>query len=332
MPITKSSFKPAWGLSNPHLQTLWATFFRSIPEVDLSTERVELKDGDFIDLAMTPLAGKPIVIILHGLEGSLKSPYVKPLIKHLDKEGYGVCFMHFRGCSDELNRLPRSYHSGDSSDLHFIIDYLQDQYQQNPFAIIGFSLGGNVLLKWLGELGDVAPTTTAIAVSVPFQLEHAGDRLENSFSRVYQKHLISACQQKYQQKFESQTSPLGETLDVKKLDTFYTFDNQVTAPLHGFKGADDYYQQCSSRQFLKHIEKPTLVLHAIDDPFMWEKTIPDEDELSPSVVLELSETGGHVGFVAGTHPFNIEYWVDKRIMEWLRNIRSSHTNSVTPQG
>ena len=178
----------------------------------------------------------------------------------------------------------------------------------------------------------VAPTTTAIAVSVPFQLEHAGDRLENSFSRVYQKHLISACQQKYQQKFESQTSPLGETLDVKKLDTFYTFDNQVTAPLHGFKGADDYYQQCSSRQFLKHIEKPTLVLHAIDDPFMWEKTIPDEDELSPSVVLELSETGGHVGFVAGTHPFNIEYWVDKRIMEWLRNIRSSHTNSVTPQG
>ena len=329
MPITKSSFKPAWGLSNPHLQTLWATFFRSMPEVDLHMQRVELEDGDFIDLAITPLAGKPIIIMMHGLEGSLKSPYVKPLIKQLDESGYGVCFMHFRGCSDELNRLPRSYHSGDSSDLHFVIDYLQDEYQQNPFAVIGYSLGGNVLLKWLGELGDEAPTTTAIAVSVPFQLEHAGDRLEKSFSRVYQKHLISTCQKKYQQKFEFQTSPLGEELDVKKLDTFYTFDDQVTAPLHGFEGADDYYQQCSSRQFLRYIEKPTLILHAKDDPFMWEKTVPDEDELSPSVVLELSEAGGHVGFVAGTHPLNIEYWLDKRIMEWLNALRDEDRQQDT---
>ena len=326
MPITKSSFKPAWGLSNPHLQTLWATFFRSMPEVDLHMERVELEDGDFIDLAITPLTGKPIVIMMHGLEGSLKSPYVKPLIKKLDEEGYGVCFMHFRGCSEELNRLPRSYHSGDSSDLHFVIDYLQNEYQQNPFAVIGYSLGGNVLLKWLGELGDEAPTTTAIAISVPFQLEHAGDRLEKSFSRVYQRHLISTCKKKYQQKFESQTSPLGEELDVKKLYTFYTFDDQVTAPLHGFEGADDYYQQCSSRQFLRYIEKPTLILHAKDDPFMWEKTVPDEDELSPCVELELSESGGHVGFVAGMHPFNIEYWLDKRIMEWLNTLREQNQN------
>lgn len=324
MPITKSTFKPAWGLSNPHLQTLWATFFRSMPEVNLSSKRLELEDGDFIDLAITPLAGKPIVIMMHGLEGSLKSPYVKPLIKQLDESGYGVCFMHFRGCSEELNRLPRSYHSGDSNDLHFVINYLKEEYHQSPFAVIGYSLGGNVLLKWLGELGADAPTTTAIAVSVPFQLEHAGDRLEKSFSRVYQKHLISICQKKYQQKFKTQPSPLGAELDVCKLDTFYTFDDQVTAPLHGFDSADDYYQQCSSRQFLKHIEKPTLVLHAKDDPFMWERTVPDEDELSHSVVLELSDSGGHVGFVGGTHPLNIEYWVDKRIMEWLNSLRESY--------
>ena len=317
MPITKSTFKPAWGLSNPHLQTLWATFFRSLPDVDLSIERVELADGDFIDLAITPLAGKPIVIIMHGLEGSLKSSYVKPLIKKLDESGYGVCFMHFRGCSDEINRLPRTYHSGDSGDLQHIVDYLQNEYQQDPFAIIGYSLGGNILLKWLGEQAGNAPTTTAIAISVPFQLSHAGDRLEKSFSRVYQKHLLSTCQKKYQKKFATQPSPLGDEINVNKLNTFYSFDDQVTAPLHGFKNADDYYQQCSSRQFLKHIQKPTLILHAKDDPFMWEHTVPDENELSPSVMLELSESGGHVGFIAGTHPFKHEYWADKRIIEWL---------------
>ena len=322
MPIKKSSFKPAWGLSNPHLQTLWATLFRSTPDIDLNNHRLELDDGDFLDLVITPLKNKPIVIIMHGLEGSLDSPYVKPLIKRLDENGYGVCFMHFRGCSEELNRLPRSYHSGDSYDLASVIKYIQETYQQKIFSIIGFSLGGNVLLKWLGEQGRNASTTSAVAVSVPFQLSHAGDRLEKSFSRIYQKHLLSRCQNKYQKKFSSKPSPLD--INVRKLNTFYTFDDQITAPLHGFEGADDYYEQCSSRQFLKHIQKPTLVIHSKDDPFMWEHTVPNEEELSEAVELELSESGGHVGFVSGNHPFNVEYWVDKRIVEWLNTIRDDN--------
>ena len=321
MPITKSSFKPAWGLSNPHLQTLWSTFFRSIPKVELSSNRLELADGDFLDIVTTDLKDKPIVIILHGLEGSLSSHYVKPLIKQLDDANYGVCFVHFRGCGDELNRLPRSYHSGDTQDLGSVIEYIEEEYKQDIFAVIGFSLGGNVVLKWLGEQGDDAPTKAGIAVSVPFQLQDAGDRLEKSFSRVYQKHLLTTCQKKYQQKFESEPSPLGDDIDVCKLGTFYSFDDKITAPLHGFEGADDYYKQCSSRQFLKHIRKPTLVLHSKDDPFMWERTIPSEDELSPSVELEISDAGGHVGFVGGKHPFNVEYWVDKRVVEWLNTLR-----------
>lgn len=331
MPITKSKFKPVWGLSNTHLQTLWSTFFRSIPEVNLTPKRLELEDGDFLDLEITtPFKNKPIVIILHGLEGSVESHYIKPLIKALDDAGYGACFVHFRGCSHEINRLPRSYHSGDTQDLNSVVDYLHNEYQQQPFAVIGFSLGGNVVLKWMGEQGSDAPVTTAIAVSVPFQLAHAGDRLEKSFSRVYQKHLLSSCQKKYQQKFSSKTSPLDEhldeNLDVEQLNTFYHFDDQVTAPLHGFKSADDYYQQCSSRQFLKYIEKPTLVLHAKDDPFMWEHTVPNEDELSSFVELELSDSGGHVGFIAGKHLFDIEYWVDKRIIEWLNKLNPSSTS------
>jgi len=317
MPIIKSEFKPAWWLSNPHLQTLWSTFFKNRPAVETQSVRIELADGDFIDLAITDLKDKPLVLILHGLEGSLSSHYATPLIDQLDRAGFDVVFMHFRGCSDELNRLSRSYHSGDSEDLSSIVAAIKNQFQRSIFAIVGFSLGGNVLLKWLGENGEDAQTKTAIAVSVPFQLAHAGERLEKSFSQVYQKHLISRCQRKYLDKFKHKDSPLD--VKVHTLNTFYSFDDQITAPLHGFTGADDYYQQCSSRQFLKSIQKPTLVIHAEDDPFMWKHTVPDEDELSSKVQLELSQHGGHVGFVHGKTPFNAKYWVDDRILQWLNS-------------
>lgn len=315
MPIIKSSFKPAWWLANPHLQTLWSSFFRSAPDIDLERIRLELEDGDFLDLAVTDIKDKPIVVILHGLEGSLDSHYIKPLIKALDDAAYGACFVHFRGCSEELNRLPRSYHSGDTADLQAVIDYLDKKFTQGVFAVIGFSLGGNIVLKWLGEQGANAKTQTGVAVSVPFTLSHAGDRLEKSFSRVYQKHLLSRCQKKYEQKSKLYEMPIK--VDAKQLNTFFSFDDQITAPLHGFKDANDYYQQCSSRQFLNKITKPTLVIHAKDDPFMWEHTAPEDHELSEKVELELSEAGGHVGFIAESSPFKPFYWVDKRIIEWL---------------
>lgn len=315
MPLIKSTFKPAWWLFNPHLQTLWPTFFKKHPEIELQSERVELPDGDFVDLSSTSLGNKPIVLLLHGLEGSLSSHYAKPLIKKLDDAGFGVCFMHLRGCSDEPNRLPRSYHSGETKDLQSVISYLEGRNKQGVFAVIGFSLGGNILLKWLGEQGEKAATKTAIAVSIPFQLDHAAQRLEQSFSRVYQRHLITKCQEKYQHKFSTLSSPLD--IKVENLNTFFLFDDQVTAPLNGFKSAADYYEQCSSRQFIKDIRKTTLVLHAKDDPFMWEHSPPTEEELSPSVHLELSEAGGHVGFISGNIPFKAEYWLDQRIIEWL---------------
>ncbi len=319
MPIIKSAFKPAWWLANPHLQTLWSSLFRRLPNIPLQNIRLELDDGDFIDLAVTDIQNKPIVVILHGLEGSLDSHYIKPLIKTLDDNGYSACFVHFRGCSNELNRLPRSYHSGDTADLQDVIHYLEKNTPQVIFSVIGFSLGGNVVLKWLGEQGQNANTQTAIAVSVPFTLSHAGERLEKSFSRVYQKHLLSRCQKKFEEKLKCHEMPIQ--VDTQKLNTFFNFDDQITAPLHGFKGADDYYQQCSSRQFLKHIKKPTLILHAKDDPFMWEHTVPNDNELSEWVQLELSDSGGHVGFIAGNNPFKPEYWVDKRIIEWLGSCR-----------
>ncbi len=322
MPIVKSDFRPAWWLPNPHLQTLWPTFFKLRPDIVLNTDRLELIDGDFIDISSTNnIEEKPIVLILHGLEGTLESHYAKPLIKLLDENGYGVCFMHFRGCSGEINRLERSYHSGDSSDLQTVIEHIKEKYQQFPFAVIGFSLGGNVLLKWLGEQKQAANTTTAIAVSVPFKLRDAADRLEKSFSRVYQKHLISSCQNKYKEK-NSKIS-LGLVENIEQVNTFFEFDDKITAPLHGFENADDYYTKSSSHQFLSTIKKPTLIIHAVDDPFMWESTPPKAHEISESVSFELSKSGGHVGFISGKYPWAATYWADQRILNWLAAFHDS---------
>jgi hypothetical protein len=184
------------------------------------------------------------------------------------------------------------------------------------FAIVGFSLGGNVLLKWLGEEGPTASVQTAVAVSVPFRLGDAAERLERGASRIYQGYLLRSLRDKFRRKFAEMPCPIA--VDIDKLDTFYKFDDQVTAPLHGFRNVDHYYEASSSRQFLRRIERPTLILHAKDDPFMFPATVPEEAELAPVVRLELSERGGHVGFIGGTWPWHGRRWLDERITDWLR--------------
>ena len=320
MPIINSDFKPAWWLKNPHLQTMWGTAFKPKPEIGLISQRIELDDGDFVDVLKTKsIKDKPIALILHGMEGSVDSHYAKPLIDKLDNDGYGVYFMHFRSCSGELNRLPRGYSSDDSTDIQAVINSIKIDHNRTPFALIGFSLGGSVALKWLGEQADNAETTVGIAVSVPFRLRDAAIKLEKGFSRVYQHYLVSTCQRKYQAKEELISSPLN--VNIKDLNTFYRFDDEITAPLHGFKSAEDYYEKCSSRQFLKSIRKPTLILHAKDDPFMWDHSAPREHELSKDVHLELTDQGGHVGFISGKYPWKTEYWLDQRILTWLNEQR-----------
>ena len=325
MPIIDSDFKPAWWLKNPHLQTIWGTAFKPKSDIELIPLRIELDDGDFIDALKTKdIKDKPIALILHGMEGSIDSHYAKPLMQLLDNAGYGVYFMHFRSCSGELNRLPRGYSSDDSTDIQAVIETIKQSHQRKPFAVIGFSLGGSVALKWLGEQAQNADTSIAVAVSVPFMLRDAAMKLENGFSRVYQHYLVSTCQRKYLEKEELISSPLE--VNIKDLNTFYRFDDKITAPLHGFKNAEDYYEKCSSRQFLKNIRKPTLILHAKDDPFMWDHTAPREHELSKDVHLELTEQGGHVGFISGKYPWKTEYWLDQRILSWLNEQRQKLLN------
>jgi len=309
-------FKAAWWCRGPHGQTLWARLARRPPHVALWRERLELPDGDFIDLDWTEKGSGPIVIVLHGLEGSSDSPYARGLLRAIERRGWRGVVMHFRGCSGEPNRLARSYHSGDTGDLAFLVTTLRRREPRAPLATVGFSLGGNVLLKWLGKAGGVTPLRAAVAVSVPFVLHGAAERLQQGFSRLYQWRLLRSLRRTVDAKRRHMELPL-KIRDLSTLKNFRDFDEYVTAPLHGFDSADHYYTVSSSRQYLGGITVPTLLLHARDDPFMTESAIPRPDELSESVTLELSPHGGHVGFVAGIWPWRPRYWLDERIPAYL---------------
>lgn len=315
MPLIDSAFRPAWWLRGDHAQTLWPAFFRRRTQIDINWERVELDDGDFLDLAWSGPTGGRIVMLLHGLQGGIESHYATGIMQRLNTVGFRVCLMHFRGCGQEPNRLPISYHSGKTDDPQQILLHIQQTHGRAPYGAVGVSLGGNVLLKWLGEQGVLSPLQRAMAISVPFRLEACAQRLEHGLSRIYQRHLVHSLQDSYRRKFARITSPLD--VDVRQLDTFRLFDDQVTAALHGFDGVDDYYARSSSRPFIPSIRVPTLILHARHDPFMYPDTAPQADELPANVWLEMPEHGGHVGFVSGNIPGCGEYHAERRVSEWM---------------
>lgn len=317
--ITQSSFTPAWWLRNRHAQTIWPSLFRKRPKLPLLRERLELPDGDFLDLDWTETNAGPIVLLLHGLEGNDESHYAKSLLKHLSQSGFQVALMYFRGCNGEMNRLPRAYHSGETGDVNYVVSQLTARFPDRPVYAIGISLGGNVLLKWLGETGLANSLTGAIAISVPFDLSNAADQLNRPGSMVYQRHLLSKLQNSLKQRLAHMSLPIKkeEALTCK---TLRRYDDLVTAPLHGFSDADDYYRKSSSRQYLSAIQIPTLILHAKDDPFMTNEAIPTADELSDKVTLELADHGGHVGFISGHLPFRPRYWLEQRIGQFFREL------------
>jgi predicted alpha/beta-fold hydrolase len=316
--IQKSLFKPAWWLTNPHLQTIWQTIFRRQPDVTTQRERVLLPDGDFLDLDWVGYDGAPIVLVLHGIAGNIEAPYAKGILRAIVDHNWCGAFMNFRGCSGEPNRLPRSYHSGETEDLQNVVLELKKRYPQRPIAVVGFSMGGNVLLKYLGETGAKNPLAGGVAVSVPFDLEKAANHINQGVYRLYQWWILRDLQKLLSQKFQKVKAPV-DLGDLSSIKDFWDFDNRITAPLHGFADARDYYTKSSSRQYLKKIKIPTLILHSADDPFMTKDVIADVNDLSPQLTLELSDGGGHVGFVTGT-PWNPKYWLEERIPEFLKEV------------
>jgi len=321
-----SRFKAAWWLRNPHLQTLWSAFFRRAPVLQRQRERLWLDDGDFMDIDWhgPHSADAPLVLVLHGLTGSSESHYVLGLQQALAAQGWASAALNWRGCSGEANLLPRGYHSGVSEDLHTVIQHMQASRPMAPLHAVGYSLGGNVLLKYLGESGEQSGLQSAVAVSVPFRLDQCADRIGIGFSRLYQAHFMRellAYVRGKQQRFrlegrEDQLAALDNLGQLEDMRTFWDFDGRVTAPLHGFADADDYYRRASSRYYLGAIRTRTLLIQAEDDPFVFRHSLPAEDELSPCTSLELHPHGGHVGFIEGSlrRP---AFYLERRIPAWL---------------
>ena len=319
-----SRFRAAWWLPGRHQQTLGARFLRAGLEVPFHRERVELPDGDFVDLDFAfgpprPTDEAPFVLLLHGLEGSARSGYALQTYRTLRAYGIAGVGLNFRSCSGELNRLPRLYHSGETGDVGFVVRMLSGRYPARRLGLIGVSLGGNVLLKYLGESNDAACglVTAAVAVSVPFDLSAGADWLLRSGGRPYSHFLLRKLHAKLLVKRHS----MPPVVDVEKAlaaRSFREFDDAATAPLHGFADAEDYYQRSSSGRFLHGIRIPTLLLHSTDDPFLPPKYIPRQAvKANPHLDANFTDRGGHIGFVAGNSPFRPVFWAEREATRFL---------------
>lgn len=321
--IIKSAFKPAIGLSHFHLQTLLPTILHKKNSKKYHSQELSLPDGDFVDLCWNKAPDfndkRPLVVVFHGLEGSINSPYAQHVMQALENKNWNAVLMHFRGCSGRSNKLPRAYHSGETGDAKYFIEYLRQRFIGVPIAAVGYSLGGNMLLKLQAEYGDESPLQAAASICAPIQLDKCADRIDKGFSRVYQKHLMKRLVRNVLKKYDQHDfiSLAGLSKEkVESLKTFWQFDDAFTAPVHGFGNAKNYYKISSARQYLKQITKPTLAIQTRDDPFMTVDVIPDEKELGSGLTLEVSQHGGHVGFVSGSL-FKPNYWLPERICEYL---------------
>lgn len=311
---------PVWA-RGPHAQTLLARVLRPASHGLWTRERFETADGDFIDLdwGPEPEPDAPLVLVLHGLEGSSERRYVRNLAREVTARGLRAVAMNFRGCSGEPNRGLRSYHSGETEDPARILEVLRNRHPGRSFGAVGFSLGGNVLLKLLGERDDGGRglIDAAAVVSVPYDLAAGCALLERSLmGRAYSRYFL----QSLRRKLETKSDRLASVIDLgaaRRAETIREFDDRVTAPLNGFADASEYYEECSSNRFLSGVEVPTLLLHSMDDPFLPASAIPrrqaeDNEELR----LLLSPRGGHVGFVTGS-PLQPRFWGEEACASFL---------------
>jgi uncharacterized protein len=311
-------FRPARWLPGAHAQTVGARALRPHDAAGLRRERWDAPDGDFLDLDFLDLDGAPArVLILHGLEGSARSGYSLQLFRQLRRRGLASVGLNFRSCSGELNRGLRLYHSGETSDAAWVIDRLRERQPEVRLGAVGISLGGNVLLKYLGERGDSSGLDAAAAWSVPFDLAAGADFMESGVARLYVRRLL----QSLRRKVIARADELAAHIDLEgalRARTFREFDDAATAPLHGFEDAADYYRRSSSASFVPAVRTPTLVLHSRDDPFLPADAIPEADlGANPAITPVLTDAGGHVGFVAGSFPWRPHFWAEDLIASWL---------------
>jgi predicted alpha/beta-fold hydrolase len=313
-------FIPAAWLPHAHLQTVYGSLFARAPQVRLRRERWDTPDGDFVDVDFVDgPEGAPWVHLFHGLEGSTRSTNVRAMLAEVASRGWRGSVLHFRGCSGEPNRLARAYHSGDSEEVDWVLRRMRERAGGTAFYAAGISLGGNALAKWLGERGDEARDIVdrAAAISAPLDLMAAGDALERGFSMAYTRHFLATLKKTALEKLV-RFPGLFDGDRVRASKTLRDFDNLVTAPLHGFRDTDDYWTRASSKPWLASIRVPTILLNARDDPFLPESALPAPDEVSSAVTLEFTQHGGHVGFVSGRFPGNVD-WLPRRILHFFEH-------------
>ncbi|MGZ5232609.1 MAG: hydrolase [Burkholderiales bacterium] len=333
-PSSELTYTPAWWVPGAHLQTLWGKLRRT-PVITTRRERWTTPDDDEIEIRRLDAPSgtdehTPRLLILHGLEGTIQSHYLRGTLAQAQARGWAADVLIFRGCNGELNRTRRMYHSGETSDLDFVARRLIREHPGQPLVLAGFSLGGNVLLKWLGEEGAAIPENVraAAAVSVPYDLERGARKIERGFSRIYTTHFLRTLRAKSVAKL----SRFPGLYDLDRLNacrTLYEFDDAVTAPVHGFTDAHDYYSRSSSLQYLAGIRVPTLLLSALDDPFLPPDILDSVAMVARNNAFLLPEFwphGGHVGFVSGRSPFDAHYYSEERILEFL----ASQANQATP--
>ena len=312
---------PLW-LPGGHAQTIYPSLVRR-PEVAYSRQRIDTPDGDFVDFDWleSPEAGPaaPLVVLFHGLEGSSGSHYARALMAHLAEIGWRGVVPHFRGCSGEPNRLARAYHSGDYGDVRWMLETLRKLEPGTTIYAVGVSLGGSALLNWLGreERRAADVVQAAAAVSTPLDLAAAGIAIGQGLNRIYERHFLSTLVPKALAMARRFPSALDEAA-VARAGSMYGFDEVVTAPLHGFAGADDYWQRASSKPWLEGIRVRTLVLNARNDPFIPAASLPTRSEASASVTLEQPDGGGHGGFLAARFPGSLD-WLPRHLTHFLES-------------
>ena len=328
MPVTvgqSSVYRaPAW-LPGPHLQTVWPALLSPRPGVRYRRERWDTPDGDFIDIDLTdsspesprPSARSPFVVLFHGLEGSSDSHYARSLMAEVSRRGWRGAVAHFRGCSGEANRLPRAYHSGDADEIDWILPrFASGPARGAPLFAAGVSLGGNALLKWLGERGDAAGfVAAAAAVSPPQDLAAGAHSLSRGFNRFYTANFLRTLKRKSLAQWQRYPGLFDRERMLAARD-FFDFDDTVTAPMHGFAGARDYWRRASCKPVLRMIRVPTVIIHALNDPFLPASAIARENEVSSRVRLDYQTDGGHAGFACAGLPGRLD-WLPRRILAFF---------------
>lgn len=328
-------YRSPWWLPGGHAQTLWRKFAPA-PALEQQRQRLELEDGDFIDVDHVPADPaaprawpawkRPLVFLLHGLCGCSRSPYILALQHLLRRQGYDSVAMNLRGCSGEPNRLARAYHSGATADVEEVVGRILQQESGRPVAMVGYSLGANMLVKWLAETSLGEHVHAAVSVSNPFDLancsrEMVSGRLSRFYGAYFLQRLVAELENKKRwfrrRGFMQELEKLEALGDMRSLRNIWQFDDRVTAPLHGFANAEDYYLQCSSDRFLPHVKTPTLVIHGRNDPLIPESGLPPQAQVPDHVEWAVSDGGGHVGFAAG----GCMNWLERRVLRYIETVR-----------